>query len=224
MIKLNTGQAQPVQLGFDFEFTQTVATIERIRVAADTDEEGESNADWKRSTADSRKARIEAGNTGSGMQNAVQPARGENPRPLGDELAEALESPGNGGRNGTPEPVAGTTEHRRRDSAGFDGVTPEWADGSRDTNDARDRDGVVTKDYVITEADRLGEGGAKTKYRDNVAALQVLKTLQKEVRPATLAEQSALVKYVGWGGIPQVFDHLISEWQKEFAELSVLLS
>lgn len=32
-----------------------------------------------------------------------------------------------------------------------------------------------------------------------------------------------LVKYVGWGGIPQAFDHRNPEWQKEFAELSALL-
>lgn len=32
------------------------------------------------------------------------------------------------------------------------------------------------------------------------------------------------MKYVGWGGIPQAFDHRNPEWQKEFVELSALLS
>lgn len=32
------------------------------------------------------------------------------------------------------------------------------------------------------------------------------------------------MKYVGWGGIPQAFDHRNPEWEKEFAELSALLS
>lgn len=31
------------------------------------------------------------------------------------------------------------------------------------------------------------------------------------------------MRYVGWGGIPQAFDHHNPEWQKEFAELSALL-
>lgn len=44
--KTSGGETQPVQLGFDFEFTQTVATIERIHAATELDE-GDGNADWK---------------------------------------------------------------------------------------------------------------------------------------------------------------------------------
>lgn len=82
----------------------------------------------------------------------------------------------------------------------------------------------ILLDYVITDKDQLGAGGAKTKYRHNVAALKVLKQLQSYDRPATLEEQAVLVRYVGWGGLPQAFDHNHSNWQKEFHELSALLS
>lgn len=79
-------------------------------------------------------------------------------------------------------------------------------------------------DYRITSADQLGQGGTKSKYRENVAALRLLKQLQAEQRTASEAEQAVLVKYVGWGGIPQAFDHRNTEWKAEFQELATLLS
>lgn len=44
-----------------------------------------------------------------------------------------------------------------------------------------------------------------------------------ENRSATVDEQRVLVRYVGWGGLPQAFDHRNDEWRKEYAELSSLL-
>ena len=55
------------------------------------------------------------------------------------------------------------------------------------------------QNYRITEADRLGKGGAKQKARDNIKAIRILKQLSQESRPATTDEQAQLVKYVGWG-------------------------
>ncbi|MCD5327963.1 helicase-related protein [Chromobacterium piscinae] len=37
-------------------------------------------------------------------------------------------------------------------------------------------------------------------------------------------EQAILVRYVGWGGLPQVFDHRNSDWAGEFKELAALLT
>ncbi|WP_238984957.1 Eco57I restriction-modification methylase domain-containing protein [Candidatus Glomeribacter gigasporarum] len=76
---------------------------------------------------------------------------------------------------------------------------------------------------MITDADRLGEGSAKTKYRHNVAALKLLQTLSTENRAALRKEQAVLVQYVGWGGIPQAFDHRNVEWRTEYQELTHLL-
>ena len=63
-------------------------------------------------------------------------------------------------------------------------------------------------DYIITDADQLGQGGAKTKYRNNVAAIRLLKQLEGEKRLATPAEQAILVKYTGWGDsqLAAIFD------------------
>ena len=49
-----------------------------------------------------------------------------------------------------------------------------------------------------------------TKYRDNVAAIKVLKTIEAERRRATADEQRILARYVGWGGIPNAFQNRVS--------------
>jgi N12 class adenine-specific DNA methylase len=69
--------------------------------------------------------------------------------------------------------------------------------------------------YRITEADRLGEGGPKQKFQQNLKAIEVLRALDAEERQATPDEKAALVKYVGWGAMPQVFDDYNREWAKE---------
>ncbi len=78
--------------------------------------------------------------------------------------------------------------------------------------------------YRITDRDRLGEGSLKQKFRDNVAAIGLLRRLEAEKRAATNDEKAILVRYVGWGGLPQVFDVNSREWFKEQVELSELLT
>ena len=77
--------------------------------------------------------------------------------------------------------------------------------------------------FRITDDD-LGAGGLKTKYKANVEAIRLLKTLDAEQRQATAEEQEILSRYVGWGGIPQVFDDKNADWSKEYAELESLLT
>lgn len=76
--------------------------------------------------------------------------------------------------------------------------------------------------YHITDDD-LGVGGAKTKYGWNVAAIRLLNRLEEENRLAAPEEQEILSKYVGWGGLPQVFDEKNMQWAKEYGELKNLL-
>lgn len=77
--------------------------------------------------------------------------------------------------------------------------------------------------FRITDDD-LGAGGPKTKYKANVEAIRVLRTLDAERRQATAEEQEILSRYVGWGGIPQAFDENNADWSKEYAELESLLT
>ena len=78
--------------------------------------------------------------------------------------------------------------------------------------------------YRITEADRLGEGGPKLKFQKNIAAIETLRQLDAEERSATPEEKATLVKYVGWGAMPQVFDVDNTDWRKEQFRLSEILS
>ena len=77
--------------------------------------------------------------------------------------------------------------------------------------------------FCITD-DHLGEGGAKQKYARNIAAIRTLFQLEQEHRGATIEEQEILSQYVGWGGLPDVFDPDKGNWAKEYSELKGLLS
>lgn len=79
------------------------------------------------------------------------------------------------------------------------------------------------QNFTITD-DNLGEGGAKTKFKNNLLAIQTLKQIESEDRTATPEEQEILSKYVGWGGLAQAFDFENEQWSKEFAQLSDALT
>lgn len=78
-------------------------------------------------------------------------------------------------------------------------------------------------DFRITDND-LGVGGAKEKYRRNIAAIRLLHTLEGENRIATPEEQQILSEYTGWGGLPDAFDENKDSWAQEYRELSELLT
>lgn len=79
------------------------------------------------------------------------------------------------------------------------------------------------RNFRITD-EHLGEGGAKAKCRANIEAIQLLKYLEENSFQASSEHQEVLSRYVGWGGIPEVFDESKSEWSKEYAELKSLLT
>ena len=79
--------------------------------------------------------------------------------------------------------------------------------------------------YRITQDDQLGVGGAKTKFADNIAAIRLLQQLQETgAETAGPDEKKVLVRYVGWGGLPQAFDQGNEKWAAEYAELQGLLA
>ncbi|MFK8185194.1 MAG: DEAD/DEAH box helicase family protein [Phormidesmis sp.] len=77
--------------------------------------------------------------------------------------------------------------------------------------------------YHITDADDLTNGGAKTKARHNIAAIQLLKALEQEQRPATSEEQAILIRYAGWGAAADIFTTK-PEWATLRAELEATLT
>ena len=72
--------------------------------------------------------------------------------------------------------------------------------------------------------DELGVGGAKAKFRANMAAINLLKELEFEGLQATPEQQEILSRYVGWGGLADAFDESRENWKGEFVELYTALS
>ena len=70
----------------------------------------------------------------------------------------------------------------------------------------------------------IPHGGAKTRYKWNVDAIRTLKQIEAEGRLATPDEQKILANYVGWGGLAEAFDERNASWEKEYAELTELLT
>ena len=79
------------------------------------------------------------------------------------------------------------------------------------------------RNFRITD-EHLGEGGAKAKCRANIEAIQLLKYLERNGFQASPEQQDKLSVYIGWGGIPEVFDENKPDWSKEYAELKALLT
>jgi len=148
---------------------------------------------------------------------------------MGNDAGEvpSLAARRNAGRGGQPgsEPV----------QRGKRAAKPNPASAERDTGNQPSlipESGTRAQDradgFVITDEDAIGEGGQKTKFKQNVAAIRLLKQLTAENRQATRAEQAVLAKYVGWGGIPQAFyrdnNEVTKGWEKEAAELKELMT
>ena len=79
------------------------------------------------------------------------------------------------------------------------------------------------ENFHITD-DHLSEGGPKAKYQANVAAIKLLKYLEKTTGQATPEQQEVLSRYVGWGGLADAFDPDKPAWAAEYAELKELLT
>lgn len=76
--------------------------------------------------------------------------------------------------------------------------------------------------YQIMDKD-LGKRTPKERYNDNVAAIRLLFSLEKQGRNATKDEQDILSRYVGWGGLADAFDESKSNWANEYLELKSLM-
>ncbi len=79
------------------------------------------------------------------------------------------------------------------------------------------------ENFRITD-ENLGIGGAKTKFENNLIAIQTLQRIEAENRQATSEEQEILSRYVGWGGLPQAFDEKNEKWAKEYHKLKSTLT
>jgi N12 class adenine-specific DNA methylase/predicted kinase len=154
-----------------------------------------------------------AGRGGAGGDAVVADDDGTGPA---DGLYRAGEAAGG-------DPLAGA----RDGAAGGDLLAAELTETVDETLAAEieAREARTRRNYEITDADQIGQGGAKAKVRGNIAALRVLKEIEEAGREATEDEKKTLVKYVGWGAFAQdVFRTHKPEWARERAQLADLLS
>lgn len=143
------------------------------------------------------------------------PERAEGSQPAGVQPTESGRS---AGRVGPGEDVASEGNLRPADRSGGEtaersGEGPGAESGSgrasdRGSNGRPDRpgpDGSTGQNYVIRPGALDEARGPKQKARDNLEAVRIVKHLASEDRFATPEEQNAIARYVGWGGLKNVF-------------------
>lgn len=69
--------------------------------------------------------------------------------------------------------------------------------------------------YRFSPEHHLYDGGPKEKFRNNVAAVRLLKRLQEEGRPAMAGEQVILARFVGWGGLADALTPGKAGWEED---------
>ena len=83
---------------------------------------------------------------------------------------------------------------------------------------------IAKENYRIAPG-AIGTGGVAIKLADNIRAIQLVKQLSCDgIDVATPEEKDILARYVGWGGMPQVFDERKPEWRESNILLRRLLS
>lgn len=205
-------------------YTRRMLGSEQLVTNEENEHVRQTNGSWANSIGSIEQRNMEM----VSMRNANEfNDRFENPGQMGIEQSGEIEGTGMGWERSTVTYTSsgtgreGSASEGRGEILGVDRQRTEPL-GSIGTDGDKNR---TLTNYVITESDNIGVGTPKQKYRDNINALRVLYHLRKEkAASATKEEQAILVKYVGWGGLPQVFDDQSHDWQKEYKELKALLS
>lgn len=209
----------PQQLGFDFDadFNNILNTATKLQ---------EINDDRRPTTtaSDSGKG-SEYPDIAIDSQSTIQSVRMDNSGQMGNEFTASSNGLGEQGGSSDIQSTSGSTENGTENNLTEHAADQRGDDENRNiaTTSSPARF-VEPNNYKITDSDNLGIGGAKAKYQDNIAAITTLKNIEAESRNATLDEQAILIKYVGWGGLPQAFDHRNDNWANEFKELSSILA
>lgn len=153
----------------------------------------------------------------SGRSDSESPGL-ENFGSLGSQSANGSESSRTEGFPGTLLDADEPAGHGNR-SAG--GESEPGNERTRAPGASGDQHNPVN--FRLASVENIGAGGARTKFKDNTAALELLLQLEADKRQATQPEQTILARYVGWGGIPQAFDETNPDWEKEYRKLLELL-
>jgi len=140
--------------------------------------------------------------------------------PLGAGLAAGSEGAGGSGA------VSGSTTKPGGTGAGSVEQAGERPSGApRNNAGVRPESGATGSDAdFVIDAEEIGKGGLTKKYRDNIAAIKIIKAMESESRVATPEERKQIAKYVGWGALKGVFDPANKQWTSQHEELKGLLT
>ena len=104
-------------------------------------------------------------------------------------------------------------------------IPQEGEDGYEDSDESEPSNPEQAENIDLSEIlDQTDLGGAKTRFKNNVAAIRIINFLDERGAMATDSEKKTLSQFVGWGGLSQAFDEKNESWKKEYAELKTLLS
>lgn len=104
------------------------------------------------------------------------------------------------------------------DSIGFTDI-PEFFNKF---NENSKTENIKAQNYHINND--LEIGGAKAKFKANIAAIETLQKIEIENRYATPEEQEIMSRYTGWGGLSEAFDSSKEKWTEEYNQLKELLT
>jgi N12 class adenine-specific DNA methylase len=121
------------------------------------------------------------------------------------------------------ERLSGTAIRRPTITERHEPALPPLAQTAPETPAIHPDEAQPEEDFDLTQED-IGQGGLTQKYRDNIAALRILKAMSHENRKATPEERRAIARYVGWGALKGVFDPGNTKWAKQHTELRELLT
>ena len=107
----------------------------------------------------------------------------------------------------------------------LDETEAEQKDNAEQQNneDFTERAADYTALLVLAKAD-ASTLTKRQKAQRNISALKILKQTENEKRHATADERTIMSAYLGWGGIPEIFDAENASWQEEYGILKSLLT
>ncbi|MFJ5143041.1 UvrD-helicase domain-containing protein [Streptomyces sp. NPDC088707] len=137
---------------------------------------------------------------GSGLQGRDEVDQHGDAAGQGEGTARDAVQPGEGARDGGEGDAAGQpAEDRGRVAFG-----------------SSDQERTAPQYQPPEDGRSVVPSGVAARVKANIAAIEVLRGLEDENRPATAAEQETLARWSGWGATPQVF---VPEPKPEFAPL-----
>lgn len=141
---------------------------------------------------------------------------GNVPEDRGGSRGEGALGAGSVGTQGTPH----LPEDRPRDEGGDDREPVDLA-ATKDKEAAAEPVDLSAIDY---EADLSTTKGKRAVFRRNLAAIQVMRSIEETHRAASEEESKLLGSYSGFGGLAEAFDPRNEAWRKEYEALRSALT